>query len=42
MQKYERIKDFNSSEFRSLTGVKPQTFQEMVEILNEAFKKKKL
>ncbi len=23
MQKYERIKDLNSSEFRRLTGVKP-------------------
>ena len=41
MSKYERIKNLNVEEFRRLTGVKPTTFQEMVEILKEAQKKKK-
>lgn len=39
--KYERIKNFGIEEFRRLTGIKPKTFAKMLEILNEAEKKKK-
>ena len=36
MQKYRRIKKLEPAEFRRLTGVRPNTFQEMVAILQEA------
>ena len=32
MKKYDRIKNLSPEEFRRLTGIKPLTFQEMVEI----------
>lgn len=41
MQKYERIKNFAPEDFRRLTGVKSQTFQLMLSILEEADKKRK-
>lgn len=41
--KYEKIKNLGSKEFRRLTGVKPETFKKMVEILwiNYAEKRKR-
>src|SRR5580693_7695712 len=36
MQKYRKIKKLKPAEFRRLTGVRPNTFQEMVAILQEA------
>ncbi|MBS4168148.1 hypothetical protein PARA125_000780 [Parachlamydia sp. AcF125] len=39
--KYERLKEFKDEEFRRLTGVKKQTFEKMIGILNEAEAKKK-
>lgn len=36
MKKYRKIKKLEGSEFRRLTGVKPETFLEMVSILQEA------
>ena len=36
MQKYRKIKKLEPAEFRRLTGVRPDTFQEMVEILKDA------
>jgi len=36
MQKYKKIKKLESDEFRRLTGVKPETFLEMVAILKQA------
>jgi hypothetical protein len=36
MQKYRKIKKLESAEFRRLTGVRPDTFQEMVAILQNA------
>lgn len=36
MQKYKKIKKLESEEFRRLTGVKPETFLEMVAILKRA------
>ena len=43
MNKYENIKNLAQEEFRRLTGVKPATFQEMLEVLKKAeeIKKKK-
>ena len=40
MQKYKKIKKLDPIEFRRLTGVRPDTFQEMVEILKKAEAKK--
>jgi len=40
MQKYRRIKKLESAEFRRLTGIRPDTFQEMVAILREAEKER--
>jgi len=36
MKKYKKIKKLEATEFRRLTGVKPETFLEMVEILQQA------
>ena len=36
MQKYEEIKQFSEEQFRRLTGVKKNTFAEMVSVLVEA------
>ena len=36
MRKYRKIKKLEGTEFRRLTGVKPETFIEMVAILREA------
>ncbi len=36
MKKYKKIKKLESEEFRRLTGVKPETFLEMVVILKQA------
>ena len=36
MKKYKRIKKLEATEFRRLTGVKPDTFLEMISILQEA------
>ena len=41
MQKYEKIKDLSQDKFRRLTGVKPNTFHEMLEVLKKAEKIKK-
>jgi len=41
MQKYERIRNLDSAEFRRLTGVKPETFELMIRIVKEADKKKR-
>jgi len=40
MQKYRKIKKLKAIEFRRLTGVRPDTFQEMVVILQDAEKKR--
>ena len=37
----EKAKNLKPEEFRRLTGVKPQIFDQMVEILSKAFKEKK-
>ena len=36
MQKYKKIKKLEATEFRRLTGVKPETFLEMILILKQA------
>lgn len=36
MQKYRKIKQLDPTEFRRLTGVKPDTFHEMIRILRDA------
>ncbi len=36
MQKYRKIKKLEPAEFRRLTGVRPETFQEMIVILKDA------
>lgn len=41
MNKYENIKNLSPEEFRRLTGVKPPTFNEMLEVLKKAEKIKK-
>ncbi|MBI3211602.1 MAG: hypothetical protein HYZ47_02820, partial [Simkania negevensis] len=38
---FDRIKNLKSEEFRRLTGVKPETFNKMVEIMDEALREKK-
>jgi hypothetical protein len=35
MSKYDKIKDLSENEFKRLTGVKKQTFNKMLAILNE-------
>jgi hypothetical protein len=35
MKKYKKIKKLEAAEFRRLTGVKPETFLEMVSILQQ-------
>jgi len=40
--KYEKIKNYKDEEFRRLRGVKRSTFKKMIEILEEAQKKKKV
>jgi len=40
MQKYRKIKKLEPPEFRRLTGVRPETFQEMVGILRNAEEKR--
>ena len=40
MQKYRKIKKLKPIEFRRLTSVRPETFQEMVAILQDAEKKR--
>lgn len=39
--KYEEVKDLKPSEFRRLTGVKPETFKLMLSVLEEAQAKRK-
>ena len=39
--RYEKLKEFKDEEFRRLTGIKRKTFEKMIEILQEAEKKKK-
>ena len=39
--KYEHIKELEEEKFRRLTGVKRSTFEKMINILNEAARKKK-
>ena len=41
MGKYETVSKLNKEEFRRLTGIKLETFQEMMTILSEAEKKRK-
>ena len=36
MQKYRKIKNLEPTEFRRLTGVRPDTFKEMIAILQDA------
>ena len=36
MQKYRKIKTLEPTEFRRLTGVRPDTFKEMIAILQDA------
>ena len=40
--KYDKIKNYKDEEFRRLSGVKRSTFKKMIEILEEAEKKKKV
>ena len=40
MQKYTKIKKLKPTEFRRLTGIRPDTFQEMIVILRDAEVKK--
>ena len=41
MEKYERIKKLKPEAFRRLIGVKPQTFELMLSVLNDAERKRK-
>ena len=41
MQKYKKTKNLKPEEFRRLTGVRPDTFQDMVTIVQEAEKKRR-
>ena len=41
MSKYDKIKNLSESEFKRLTGVKKQTFNEMIAILREKETKKR-
>lgn len=40
MMKYETIKEYNSKQFRRITGVKRTTFEKMVEILRKSYAEK--
>lgn len=40
--KYDKIKNYKDEEFRRLSGVKRATFKKMIEILEDAEKKKKV
>ena len=40
MGRYEKTKDLPEADFSHLTGVKPQTFEKMLEILKRALAKK--
>jgi hypothetical protein len=42
MQKYKKIKKLEPEEFRRLTGVKPETFLELLTVLKKAEKEKLL
>lgn len=39
--RYDTLKDLKAEDFRRLTGVKPETFEKMVQILKEAEERKK-
>ena len=39
--RYEKIKNLEGKEFRRLTGVKPETFKKMVEILSLDYTEKR-
>ncbi len=39
--KYEEVKDLRAEEFRRLTGVKPDTFRKMLEVLEAAERERK-
>jgi uncharacterized Fe-S cluster-containing radical SAM superfamily protein len=39
--KFDTIKNLKPEEFRRLTGVKPETFNKMIEIIEEAIRIKK-
>jgi len=41
MGKYETVGKLNKDEFRRLTGIKTETFQEMMKILSKAERKHK-
>jgi len=41
MGKYETVSKLNKEEFRRLTGIKSETFQEMMTILSEAERNRK-
>jgi Helix-turn-helix of DDE superfamily endonuclease len=41
MQRYRKIKKLDPAGFRRLTGVRPDTFQEMIAIVKDAERKKK-
>jgi hypothetical protein len=41
MGKYDDITNLKEEQFRRLTGVKPQTFEKMVEILRAAQEKRR-
>ena len=38
--KYEKIANYSESKFRRITGVKPSTFEKMVEILKKGYAEK--
>ena len=40
--KWKHIKGFSAQAFRRLTGVKRQTFEKMIELVQEALVKKKI
>jgi len=41
MQKYNKIKKLDATEFKRLTGVRPETFAEMIKIIKYAESKRK-
>ena len=41
MGRHEKTKELSEPDFRRLTGVKPQAFEKMLEILKRAFAKKR-
>jgi len=40
MDKYNNIKNYNAATFRSVTGVSPATFEEMLKIIKAAYAEK--